>query len=516
MAKNTYGNDQGIPSWQSGDTTTFANQSKNLAEQAGDAGLNTGEIQVQQQTADAMKKAGESGQNVAAGTEEVAKGAEVTPDVAQANTPAPISVNGGASTQIKPYEVTKEAPVAPDTTITNPTDFTGMDQYKDPTTDYLSTLFPQGIPQSVLDSLDKSVGYKSEGHQETNPAWTEWAKTHKQSGGEQSDGSEPDKFINVTPKSVDTGLVNSFNDYLNNLQSNINNKSGSPEDVQQYQNYLQNQLAKQQQDIDQKFNKGEIDIAQQKTDKSKALSDYINQLQTGLSDYQKRTQDLSNVGALSESERNSAAQNAILADQNSGSKALSALSATGLTNSRLGNLSQQAESAAIQKARGQASAAQEQAKTGAEIQAEGQKAQANAYKEGGNTITKNQTDSLKKLADTGNDAQKQLADAYNNSKTNLNKNEQDYVSKAQDTLRNSKIDPQTIKYATNAFANTVKSYVDKGNLTDDQKYNLRNQMESIWRIAVGANKGDINYSNQIAGILMPIVQSLGESSDFKI
>jgi hypothetical protein len=474
MAKNIYGNDQsGSPfSWQAGDTSTFANQADNLAKQAGDAGLNTGQIQVQNETAKAEQKAGESGQNVAAGSDQVAQGAQVSPDVAQGDTPPPLNPDGSSNTKIQPYVVTKEAPAAPDTNVTPNTDFSGNSTYQDPTQAYLASLFPNGIPDSIQSAMDKSLN---------------------NSGNDQN------------------GLIDSYNQYLKGLQTNINDQANNSQDLLQYQNYLKNQFANQQQGLNQTLGSSQNDLATQLSDKQKGVSDYINNLQQGLKDYQDRTKDLSNIGQLSPAEIAAAAQNGVLANAKSGSEALSALAQHNV-NSKLGALSQQAESAAINQAQGQAQAAQQNAKTGEQIQAAGQKAQANSYTKAGDTINKNQTDTLNKLNQNGTDAQKALSDAYNNANTNLTKQEQDYVNKAQDTLKNAKIPETTIKDATNAFANSVKSYVDKGNLSDTQKSNLKTQLESIWRIAVGSNPSDMNFSNDIAGTLLPILQSLGESN----
>lgn len=475
MAKNVYGDDQGSPfSWQAGDTSTFANQAQNLANQAGDAGLNTNNIQIQNETAKAEQKAGESGQNVAAGTDAVAQGNTVVPDVAQSDAAPTINPTGTSTsgTQIKPYTITQTSIPTPDISIDNTADFSGSTNYQDPTTAYLAKLFPTGLPQSIQDALSQ----------------------------------------NINNQNSNSGIVDAYNSYLQNLQSGLNNSANNSQDVLQYQNALQDQGANQLTDLNQIHNNANNDISTQNTSRQKAISDYINSLQTGLKNYQDKTQDLSNIGQLSPAELQAANQNKILADAKTGSEALGALTNNGATtNSRLAALSQQAESAAINKAQGQASAATENAKTGQEIQAEGQKAQADAYKKGGNTIATNQTNTLNKLQQNTTDAQKQLTDTYNTSKTNLNKQEQDYVNKAQDTLRSAKIPEASIQDATNAFANSVKSYIDKGNMNNDQKNNLKTQLESIWRIAVGTNPSDINFSNSIAGSLTPLLVQLGEN-----
>lgn len=494
MAKNAYGNDQSPFAWQSGDTSTFANQAQNLSQQAGDAGLNTGQIDIQNQTAQAMQKAGQSGQNAAAGTDEVAKGAKVDPTMAQADTPPPLNPNGGSAPVIQPYKVTQEAPAAPSTDITNSADFSANENYKDPTDAYLSSLFPTGIPQSVMDALAKGLVYQ------------DTPKT----------GTYDDLTRQIDDKANqanNNGVVNAFNQYLESLQNNIRNKAGNSQDLLQYQNYLKNQYANQQQGLDQEFNRAQGDLAGQSSTKQKGISDYINNLQNGLKEYQERTGNLSNVGSLSPAEVAAMQANGVIAGGDRG-KAFSAL-ANQSSNSKLSALSQQAESAALDKAIGSATAAQQNSETGKQIQAAGQKAQADADKKASESISKNQENSLNKLNQSGTDAQKALTDAYNNSKSNLSKQEQDYVNKAQDTLKNAKVPENTIKDATNAFANTVKKFIDKGNLPQGQKDSLRQQLESIWRIAVGSNPSDMAFSDQIAGTLMPILQSLGEDPNWK-
>lgn len=510
MAKNIYGTDDD-PTWRSGDTTTFTNQSNNLANQAGDAGLNTGQIQVQNETAKAEQKAAQSGQNTAAGSSEVAQGAQIDPTVAQDNMPPPLNPSGIAGdNKIQPYKETKGTTVPPSTAITDNTDFIKNATYQDPTQAYLASLFPQGIPQSIQDEIAKSINFQgSSGQPQLNPQYASWKPS------EFNRVNPYNQYLPASAPSTDSGLVTAFNDYLNGLKTNINNQGNNTFDQQQYQNYLQNQLAKQGTDLDQQYVQGQNDLATQMSTGQKSISDYINGLQTGLKNYQDKTKDLSNIGNLSDAETQSAAKNAILADQNrSGSEALSALSNGNASNSKLNALSQQAESSAINQARGQASAAQQNDKSGQELLAEGQKAQAKSYKDAGDTISKNQTDTLNKLQQNGTDAQKQLQDAYNNSKSNLSKQEQDFVNKAQDTLKNANVPENSVRDATSAFANTVKSYLDKGNLSSDQKNNLKTQLESIWRIAVGSNPSDIAFSNQIAGTLSPILQSLGENANY--
>lgn len=504
MAKNIYGDEDGLPSWRSGDTTTFADQSANLANQAGDAGLNTGQIQVQNETAKAEQKAGQSGQNVAAGSNDVAQGATVDPTIAQNNTPPPLNPSDIAgNNKIQPYKETKGTTVAPSTAVADNTDFTSNSTFQDPTQAYLASLFPQGIPPAIQDAINKAIQSPGNNGQQA-PVYSRTTPSEFNPGNE-SVYNPPSSQV------TDNGLVDAFNNYLSGLKPNIGSNTF---DTQQYQNYLQNQLAKQSGNLDQQYVQGQNDLATQMSTGQKNISDYINGLQTGLKNYQDKTKDLSNIGNLSDAETQSAAKNAILANQSAtGSEALGALS-QGANNSKLNALSQQAESNAINNARGQASAAQQNAKTGQELLAEGQKSQAKSYKDAGDTISKNQTDTLNKLQQSGTAAQKQLQDAYNNSKTNLSKQEQDYVNKAQDTLKNANIPQSTIKDATDAFANTVKSYIDKGNLSADQKNNLKTQLESIWRIAVGSSPSDIDFSHQIAGTLTPILQSLGETGNF--
>lgn len=452
--------------WRGGDTSTFSQQAQNLSN-LGDQGLNTSIVDVQKQTAEAQQKAAKSAQNAAQGASKVAGGAEVTPVVAQ----------DPANPTIQPYQVTKEAPAAPNTDVKTAPDFAKDSTFKDPTLKYLETLFPGGLPPSIQDKLNKSLQNKDQiGH-----------------------------------------IQDDFQSYLNDLGKGIQNST--PNDVQQYKNALQNQLQEQLQNIQKTYGNSQTDLAKQNTEKQKAISEYIDKLQTGLKNYQKGTQDLGNTGQLSEAEQESAAKNAVLGGKNvSGIAALSALSQNGAGDTRLAALTQQAQNAAIQDAEGKATANQELAKNAANAQAEGKKAQNTAYTEAGNTITKNQTSQFKKLQESSDAAQQALADAYNNSTTTLSKEGHDYVEKAQDTLKNAKVPPSAVKSATVAFADSVQKYLKDNlkNMSDDDKSDLTSQLEGIWRIAAGSGNNDINFSHDIAGTLIPILQTLKPNVTFEL
>lgn len=472
--------------WQGGDVSTFSQQSQNLADQAGDAGLNTSQIDVQRRTAEAEQKAGQTAQNTAQGASEVAKGADVDPTVAQLN------VDGGSSQTIQPYKEKTAAPDSPGTDVQNNADFSKESTFKDPLTEYLKNLFNGDLPDSIKRQIDKSF---------LNPNYVQ---------------PLPSNLVNDQPfYQVDNnGLQNAFQDYLEGISGNYKNILNNPNDYTQFKNAIGNQLNSQLQNIEQEYLKGQSNIAKQTNEKQKAISDYINKLSSGLKDYQDRTQNLSNIGQLSDLEKAAAAQNGVLAGQGvTGTAALNALSqGAGVGNSRLQALSQQAQNAAIQKAEGEAGAAQSAAKTGAEIQAAGQAAQQKAYKDAGDTISKNQENLLNKLKDNTDKAKQDLTDAYNQSKTNLTKQEQDYINQAQDKLRNASIPEETIKTAANTFAQTVKNYLSKNadKLSQKDKDALRTNLEGIWRIAVGTHQSDINFSNDISNILLPIAQSIGE------
>jgi len=489
-------------SWHRGNTSTFAEQAKNLGEQVGDQGLNTGQIDIQKKTGEAYQKAGESGQNVAAGADKAAEGATVDPTVAQA--PDEPNKTGIANPKVEPYKIIKEGSAAPDTNITTE-DIGKNANYDSATEAYLNKLFNGDIPDSVRDAMDKSL-QKQGGNEVINPQWED---AQRRGVGSDILSSIPKYIPGTETLSSDTGLVNSFNDYLASLSKNYANQANSPQDVEQYKNYLQNMLSDKLNELGQNYQTQEGNIATQKSDKGKAISDYIEGLQNNLSDYQKRTGDLSNVGNLSDVEQLSAAHNAILADPNA--NGLNALSALGGSsgNSRLGLLSQQSENAAINQAEAQATQAQQTAKAGQEAQVAGKKAQNAAYDAAGNKITKTQTGKLKDLDASETAAQKALTDTYNTSKSRLNDQEKDYVNHAQDTLKNSKVPPETVKNATAAFANSISNTIDKGNLNDQEKQQLGKQLESIWRIAVGSNPSDMHYSDEIAGLLIPLYQKLG-------
>lgn len=472
MAKSIYGDDEGQGNpyvWKSGDTTTFADQAKNLAEQAGTAGLNTDQINVQRQTAQNEQAAGQSGENVAAGADQVAQGAQVDPSMAQ---------NSQNGQQIQPYVVTQQAPNAPSTDVTYDPSLVehSIDTYDPSVQAYLSSLFNGDLPQSVQDALGKSIA----------------------SGGISGD------LIPVGPFKVpenNANLSQLFNDYLNSMSNTFSNKAG-------YENFLNNEMARTANNINATYQGEMTGLTNQMNDKQKAISDYIKGLNDNLANYKKNTQDLSNIGNLSDVERDAAARNAILAQGNSGVGSLAALTGGGGGSSRFAALSQQAENAAINDAQAKAAAIQEMEKNSQKMLAQGQKAQQDAYTNAGNTITKNQNDTLNKLNNNATAAQKALSDAYNNAKTNLTKEQQDYVNKAQDTLRNAKIPEENIKTAAQSFADVVSNYIAKNKLNDSQKADLKNQLESIWRISVGTNPSDIYFSDQIANILYPIMGQL--------
>lgn len=442
--------------WKPGDVSTFSQQSQNLSS-LGDQGLNTGQIDAQYQTAQAEQKAGQSAQNAAAGTDKAAQGYSVQPTITQATS--------GANPQVQPYKVdtSKPLPVKPNTNVNNDTGFTNT-PYTDPTQQYLSNLFGNQLPDSITQALNQ-------GNLQNN-----------------------------------NNLSNDYNNLISNYQNQIQNLTPD----QQYQNSLQNQLDTQEQQLAQQYQNKQGNLATQNTDKQKAISDYINNLQKNLKNYQTSTGDLGNVGGLSDVEKNAAAANAVLSGQNvSGTAALSALSNQALPqNSRLAALTQQAQSSAIQNAEGEAGAAQNAAKTGADMQAAGQKAQQDANTKAGQSISDNQNSMLNKLQDSNNAGQQALTDAYNQSKSNLSNQEQDYVNKAQQTLKGAQIPEPTIQTATQAFVNSVQGYLKNNNLSQDQKDSLKNQIESIWRIAVGTHSSDIDFSNNISDILMPLTLAL--------
>jgi hypothetical protein len=459
MAKSAYGDNDNV--WTPSDTSTFAQQSQNLAKQAGDAGINQGQIGIEQGTAKAEQAAGQSGQNVAAGSQQVAQGAKVDPTMAQGQrTPPPVSPNGGSQPTIQPqYTVTQAAPDAPNTDISNDVDTSTPQQYNAPDLAYLQKLFPGGVPDSIMNVYNQ-----------LNPS----ANT----------GSTPDT-AGATPATID------------------------PVGLAQYENIINNRLVDQSQQMQQNYSKGMNDLNQSTSQKQQAISDYINQLNQGLKDYTSRTQDLSNMGQQSEAEKEAIARNALLANPNTTSDmAFSALRGNA-GNTRLNALSQQAQNAAVQQAIGNATAAQQADKLGQQALQSGQAAQAKGYTDANNSIQKNQTDTLNKLQDNSIGAKKQLNDYYNNSMTNLNKQEQDYLNQAQNLIKNNNIPPAAIENATRALANSMMTHLKNNNVSPEQKQQMRDQLASVWRIGVGGHpQADMEYSNKLASILTPVAQYL--------
>ncbi len=526
------GEQQNTPyAWQGGDTSTFSQQAQNLSG-TGDQGLNTDLVDVQKQTADAYNKAAQTAQNVAAGTGAVATGATVDPAVAQAAT-------GSSSDPKVAYTTTGQAPAAPSTTITPKDVNAGVGDYSGNVDSYLNGLFPNGIPQSIQDELNKALSQgpdnsqqaTQQGDQVANPAWQDAynkalaaAEAANPSAGNNA-GSAGKDAIAAAQQAADQatngqryvgapGWQNNdtaaaFQDYLNNLKTTYQNQANNPEDVQQFQNYLQGQLSNQLQNLGENYTGAQNDLATQNTVAGQNISDYIAGLQKGLKTYQTNTGDLGNVGQMSNAENASAAANAILANPGDQIAALNALSSGGAGNTRLAALSQQAQNAAIQQAETKAQQNQNTEKNAENNLAGGQKAMQKANADAGTAISTNQNNLQLALDKNATAAQQQLADAYNNSKTNLNKQEQDYVSKAQDTLKNANVPEESIKDATNAFAQIVQNQIATGNLSDAQKQNLGKNLEQVFRTAVGTGNSDINFSNEIANIMIPLYKSLG-------
>lgn len=514
MAVSAYGTDQ--YAWHPTDTTTFANQAQNLAKQAPDAGINQGQINVEKTTAQAEQNAGQTGQNVAAGASAVAQGNQASPTIAaptgalpsKGTSSNPASPGAGVPTSgiaqpgssqaplagsTSQYTITQEAAAAPDTTVSNNTDFSDQSNFQDPTNAYLQSLFPNGVPDSVVSALQQSLqGNYTQQDQQLSDL--------KNAMG----GLAPPQLNNIS--GAGGNFSDLFNQYLEDAQDQINNPTS--QDVQSYTNYLNNSLGDQQQKVNQEYQKGTNDINQQLNDKQQAISDYIDNLNKGLSDYQKNTSDLSNIGNLSNAEKNAQQLNSFLAAPTTNSTLAAQALNQNVGNSKLAALSGQAQIAAIQKAIGNASVAQQLDKSGQQALAAGQQAQAKGYTDANNAIQTNQTDTLNKLKDNGTAANKALTDLYNTTNTNLSKQEQDYVNKAQDTLKGAKIPEGTIKDAVTTFANSVQSFMNSNKLSDSQKANLKGQLESIWRIAVGTNPSDMAFSNQIASILNPIAGSV--------
>lgn len=476
MAANAYGDDQ--ESWMPSDTSTFADQSQNLAKQAGDAGIDEGQINVEKGTAKTEQAAGQTGQNVAAGASAVGKGSQASPTIipptgaetAPANAPAQGAPGAGKPTsgiaqpgtqqQTNSAYTTISPPMAaPDTSVTNQVDTSTPTSFNNVDMSYLQKLFPNGVPTSIINAMNA----------------TNWNQAN------------PNQAVNY-----------SGNTTMENAMS-------------QYQNILNNDLANQQQGLEQKYNTGMGDIATQTGNAQQAISDYIAKLNQGLSDYQKNTGDLSNIGQLSDSEKNAQQLNAFLANPTTDNATAAEALNQGLTgNSRLAALSGQAQNAAIQKAIGDAGLSQQLDKTGQAELASGQAAQAKGYTDANNAIQTNQTNLLNKLQDNSTAAKKQLNDYYNNSITNLNKQEQDYVNNAQGLIKQNNVPPEKVKAAIQTTANMMSNYLKNNpNMSPQAKQQMKSQLESMWRIGVGSHAdNDINHSNQIARSLIPIAQQL--------
>lgn len=519
--------------WQPTDVSTFNQQSQNLGNQAQNAGINTGQIGVQGQTGQASAIAGQSGQNVAAGASQVAQGAQVTPTAAQASPGSPT---------IQPYQVTAQAPTAPSTAIQTSTAIPSSDSTFNPNTElYLATLFPQGIPASVLSALNSSVQQDTTGNYNpvaassiggtdpelnsaqanafANPS-TAPAYGTAQTGPVQTNydaslnlGGAPNSSL----ASNNSGVTGDFTNYLNSLQAGLNSTSLDPATVGQFQNYLTGQLATGQQNLNQYNQTTQGNLAAENTTDQANISNYTAGLNQNLQNYTTANQDLSNIGQQSAAEQQSAAKNAILtgtgatAGPTAGTEALGAVTANGAANSRLGILSQQAQAGALQNAQGQATEAQNQANIGSQELASGQQAQATALTNAGTTINTNNTNLLTQLQNNNTASQQALTNAYNNASTNLSNQEQTYVNNAQQTLQQAQIPESAITTGVTAFASTIQNALTNNSLNAQDQANLVGNLEAIWRIAVGTNPSDMGFSNQIAGILNPILNQLNST-----
>lgn len=472
--------------WKPSDVTTFGQQAQNLGQQAGNAGIQNALIGVQGQTGQADIAAGQSGQNVAAGANQVATGAQVAPTMAQAQGP---QVAGGVQPTIQPaaYSTTAQAPAAPSTSIQTSTSLPAVNTtFNSQTQAYLQNLFPNGIPSSIVSSLQDATSAII---------------------------PNPNEQVNQL---TGNSLTNTFGDYLGNVQNTISN----PTNIANFQSYLQNQLAQQQQGLNQQYQTQIGQLAGENTANQANISNYTAGLNTNLQDYATKNKDLSNVGQQSAAEQQSAARNAVLTGQGAmtgptaGTEALGAATANGVANSKLGVLSQQAQSEALQNAQAQAGVAQNTANIGQQQLTSGQTAQANALSNAGTAINANNTNLLNQLQQNNTKAQSDLTNAYNNSNTNLNKQEQDYVNNAQQTLQQAQVPESAIANGVSAFASTIQNALAQNPIESAQdQANLISNLEAIWRISVGSNPSDINFSDQIASILNPLVRQI---KDFQL
>lgn len=522
--------------WKPSDVSTFTQQAQNLGQQAQTAGINNTQQDVQAQTGLAQVKAGQSGQNVAAGATQVSSGAQVTPAAAQ----APLNVSGGSSPTIQPYQATTAAPATPSTTITTPTSIPVTDSTYNPNvSSYLGSLFPQGIPQAVLDSINQSLGndvsgsytavtgnaiggvqpFQNDAQQAayTTPTTAPQISVNPAAPPTMADKIQLPDFSNVgnsASTQPDSSLSTDFTNYLNSLQAGQNSAVLSPDVQAQFQTWLQDQLATGQQNLNSQYQTTQNGLATENTNLQQGVSNYIDNLNTNLQNYTNTNQDLSNVGQQSAAEQQSAANNAILAGQGAlsgptaGTEALGAATNNNGLNSRFGVLSQQAQSGALQNAQSNAVQAQNIANIGQNQLTSGQTAQSNALTQAGTDISTNQTNLLNQLSNNSTAAQQALTTAYNTAGTNLSTQEQSYVNAAQNTLQQANVPESAIQTAVSAFSNTIQNSLSNNTLDAQGKSTLLTNLESIWRIAVGTNPSDIDFSNTIAGILNPIIQQV--------
>ena len=427
--------------WKPSYTSVFTEQAKNLGEQAGTQGLNTGLIGVQNKTSEEKVKAAQKAKDVATKTPQAASQPTITP---------------------------------PDTSISTNQKF--QNTYQDPTMKYLSTLFPQGLPERIKEKINKAnLNY---GKDATGP--------------EQSE------------------IIQPFQDYLTETQNNFRMGAEHPQDVNQFKNALQNQLSQQIEQINTAYQNGQMDLATQKSEKQKAVSDYIENLSKGLEDYQKQNESVTNLGQLSDLEKLSAEKNALIANPKTQTELFNVLHTPyGPLNTKEAVLSQQAQSEALQQAQGEAARAQENAKDADMMLKEAKDEEQKALQEGKESITKKQDEALRKLDEGSTEAQKKLADYYNNSVKNLTQQEQTYINNAQDILRNANVPIDSVKEAAYNFTNYVNNYMDDHpNMNDNEKRNLVEQINHIFHIVSGTPGADIHFTDDIANYFNPLMQRI--------
>lgn len=324
----------------------------------------------------------------------------------------------------------------------------------------------------------------------------------------------PVDLSTVDTKGFTSDVPNSTLDNLNNSNyaTEFEKYVGDPSDSQltSVKNQLQNKVTEAVNRINEQYDKGLITLQEQQQAKQQAIQNYIKSLNDTLATFNKTTGDLSNLGKENKLETQSAALNSTLANANSSAEALNALNPNAAANTRLSALTQQAQQAGLQEARG----------VGAEQTALSKEAQnmlnrgLTEQQKGLSDANKNILDKQEKLnndLNASNDAKKkELKDLHDNMISTLNQKGKEATEHASDLLQKSGVSKDNIDHAAQAWSNMMSKNIDSLNSDVDVRDMWQN-IEKIYRIATTGQ--DKAFSDKISGYLMPLLDKLKQRAE---